>query len=541
LAFLRILREMLFLKQKNISKEFIIKSAAKKAHLDLELFEKDFKSEDILRKFQADLKEKNNWDVELFPTIVFQNPEGEWKKLEENNNYKEWENTLYSLYKGPFIKRKMSDTPLELLDKNKYLASVEIAVLLNEQIDVVEQELEVEFQKGNVIKEAYKHGLFWKKKSSSFNIAKKVNRKSTATIIGGGIAGLSTAINLKKIGFDTTVYEKSAQNRSNGLGFLILKNGIEAMNLMGLHSQLEKLGNHINHFIAYDSNKNVIFKKELSNFIALNRDDCIKMLQDALGAENIQYNKRFLHLAHDESGEAEGVFFTDGTYKKSDLIIGADGIYSGIRKTLFPDSQLEDVGYKEIVCITHSKELSSELTDTFIKVIDDGKSMGIIPFGKDKFIWFLQFDTKKYPLQNDHIDNKIDLVYNATEKWPEPFKSLVRTSDFSKAYLWNMKRMEALPKFHKDGVMLVGDAAHPLISFTSQGTNSAIEDSVVFSHYLSNEDSLIKMKKSFCTFSDSRQDIIKKYIKDGDELLSIFLSSTSSHDFKAPYSNGNIK
>lgn len=541
LSFLRIIREMLFLQKKDISQDNHLYTAAKIAGMDTSKFMEDFHSEKFRKKLQKHIAEKTKWNVTVFPSLIFINENGDWIKLEEPETYNEWQNALLSIAKTPIEKTEINATPLELVNRYNYLASTEIAVILEKEIAEIDAILNRDYQNGKVIKEHHSNGLFWRKKESVYSISKETNTTPKAIIIGGGIAGLSTAINLKKVGFKPYVFERSSANRSNGLGFLMLKNGMEAFNLMGLKSKIEKSGNVLNHFKAINPDGTELFLKGLDDFTALNRDHCIKTLIEELEVDEIKYDKVFSRIEYNNAGQAIGVHFSDGSYESGDIIVGTDGINSKVRQVLYPDFELQEVGYKEIVCMTHMPELSEELTDTFLKVQDKGKSMGIIPFGNGDFIWFLQFDNKLNTMTKYDQVSIQEFVMDSVGNWPDSFKKITKQSDFSKAYLWNIRRMDLLPAFHKSGVLLLGDAAHPLISFTSQGANSAIEDSVLLAHFLSDLNCIDQVQKSFEHFNDYRYQTIEGYIQEGDKLLEHFLNNSATKDFKAPFANGSFK
>ncbi len=539
LTFLRILREMLFLKKKDISQEYVIKHAVKIAGLDIKWFMRDFYSPKIRSKFQRDLQDKEKWDVREFPTLIFVNDIGEWEKVESAADYPTWEKALVKVSRQPIQKQVATYSTSYLLSQVDFLASKEIAVILNKSVKQVEQELEALYLKGEVIKETYSHSIFWRKKDSNFSIIRRVNSKSKAIIIGGGMAGLTTAINLKKIGFKAKVFERRPPDGRRGLGFLMLKNGIDALNLMGLGNKIKKIGNPINYFMAFDLQQNVIAERDLNDFLALRRGDCIEMLTSELEEEDIAYNKNFSHFEYNEKGEAVGVHFKDDTAEYGDLIIGADGVRSQVRRTLYPEYELEPVGYKEIVCMVDLPELQDNIRDTFFKLQDEDLAMGLVPFGHGKYVWFLQFKTSKHALNSNDTELKREFVLNAIKHFPPTFKQVADLSDFSQAYFWDIRRMKMLPKFHKNGIILIGDAAHPLISLTSQGANSAIEDSVLLSHFLSEYQSVEKMKKCFATFTDFRYKTIDGYTKEGDALLEQFLGEHSTDEYKAPFTHAD--
>jgi len=442
LSFLRILREMLFLKKKDISQEYVIKHAAKIAGLDMESFMRDFHSPQIRSKFQRDIQDKERWGVKQFPTLIFVNDAGEWEKVEHTEGYPAWERALEKISSHPVKKQAASYSASYLLSQVDFLASKEIAVILDRSIQQVEEELEGLYLEGKVIKESYAHSNFWRKKDLDFSIIRRINDSSKAIIIGGGMAGLTTAINLKKIGFKAKVFERRPHDGQRGLGFLMLKNGIDALNLMGLGNKIKKIGNPINYFMAFDLHQNVIGERELDDFLALRRGDCIEMLINELKTEDIEYNKTFSHFAYNENEEVIGVCFKDGTVEHGDLIIGADGMRSQVRRTLYPEYELESVGYKEIVCMVDLPELQDNIRDTFFKLQDDDLAMGLVPFGHGKYVWFLQFKTSKHALNSNDTDLKRDFVLKAIKHFPPTFRQVADLSDFSQAYFWDIRRNE---------------------------------------------------------------------------------------------------
>jgi 2-polyprenyl-6-methoxyphenol hydroxylase-like FAD-dependent oxidoreductase len=113
---------------------------------------------------------------------------------------------------------------------------------------------------------------------------------------------------------------------------------------------------------------------------------------------------------------------------------------------------------------------------------------------------------------------------------------VVEYSDPSKSILWIAKRMDLLPSFHTSNLVLAGDAAHPLIAFTSQGANSALEDVSCLLSLLSMQDEHQDVEEIFDLFYQSRKDQINYYIKEGDELVKDFFNLSNSEELKLPIS-----
>ena len=83
-------------------------------------------------------------------------------------------------------------------------------------------------------------------------------------------------------------------------------------------------------------------------------------------------------------------------------------------------------------------------------------------------------------------------------------------------------------------MVLVGDAAHPLLAFTSQGANSAIEDALCLASLLSEQKPEEKFENVFEDYYAKRKEFIQKYINVGDELVRDFLEMKTSDEFKIP-------
>jgi 2-polyprenyl-6-methoxyphenol hydroxylase-like FAD-dependent oxidoreductase len=64
----------------------------------------------------------------------------------------------------------------------------------------------------------------------------------------------------------------------------------------------------------------------------------------------------------------------------------------------------------------------------------------------------------------------------ARGEWGEPIAELIRRTDFELSYVWNTSDLDPLPSLHGANAVLIGDAAHPFLPFTSQGVNAALAD-----------------------------------------------------------------
>lgn len=94
--------------------------------------------------------------------------------------------------------------------------------------------------------------------------------------------------------------------------------------------------------------------------------------------------------------------------------------------------------------------------------------------------------------------------------------------------------MDLLPVFHYDKMVLAGDAAHPLLAFTSQGVNSAIEDAICLFTLLAKNKLKENPENIFKKYYNHRKKTIQKYISEGDELVHDFMTMSSTKNYKIP-------
>jgi 2-polyprenyl-6-methoxyphenol hydroxylase-like FAD-dependent oxidoreductase len=109
-------------------------------------------------------------------------------------------------------------------------------------------------------------------------------------------------------------------------------------------------------------------------------------------------------------------------------------------------------------------------------------------------------------------------------QWPQPLPELIELTDFSESHVWFTTDLDPLPSFHRGNVVLVGDAAHPLLPFTSQGVGSALQDALSLATHIGGQfDCPKKLEEGLRVFSDERLSCVTRFLQSGRELAERFL------------------
>jgi 2-polyprenyl-6-methoxyphenol hydroxylase-like FAD-dependent oxidoreductase/predicted DsbA family dithiol-disulfide isomerase len=541
-AMLRTLREMLFLQNKNIGEERHLITAAIHCNLNLPQFLDDYSNGLALADFNHDIAEKNNWKIEYFPTLVFVNQDGRvgigkipTLEVGFDELYADWEQIINALSPGMPEKKTAHLDVLALIKTHKKNTVRELEIISGYPRPVIKAALLKAYEVGTVICEKHHQADYWMSNDTPYRIQKNNFSVKRAAIIGAGVCGTYLAAMLKQGGLIPTVYERKKAKSSKGLGFLLLENGVEAMKVLGYNNKVLTVGNSINFFKSVRPDGSLIYSKPLENCIAFTREAFMGIFEDEIGEEHVVFDKNVLEVVSDESNKIQSITFEDGSEAISDIYFAVDGIASNIRTQLFKHHPYEKTHEHELVCFVEIPDLDVR-QDEFVKVVDgeQGKYIGLIPLGKGKYIWFLQFNGHKHPLPDTQPATIARFVSETVAMYPPVFQRIVAASDFNDAFLWKSHRMDLLPSFHHDNMVLAGDAAHPLLALTSQGANSALEDAAILVSLLSQQTPEQTLEDVFTQYYNSRKETIQYYIEEGDVLLQEFLNTAPKCTIRLP-------
>lgn len=305
-------------------------------------------------------------------------------------------------------------------------------------------------------------------------------------IIGGGIGGLCTAIGLQQNGFDVTVHEKVKKLGEVGAGLTLWSNAVKVLRALGVADTVINAGSKVNHSQIRASNGDMLYDARMGEMeaqygepvVAIHRAALHEILINALKPNTLKLQVGFSKFEQNKKDVT--VYFDNGESDTADLLIGADGIHSAVRKQMFPAIQLRYSGYTAWRGVVETKnEAALGLTSESWGV---GSRFGIVRVDKRRIYWFA---TSNQPAgEKSTGEQRKAKLLNLFKDWHDPIHYLL---DATPADLILQNDIHDIPPFASwstGQVTLLGDSAHPTTPNMGQGACMAIESAYVLSRSL---------------------------------------------------------
>ena len=307
-------------------------------------------------------------------------------------------------------------------------------------------------------------------------------------IIGGGIGGLTTAIALRKIGFDVNVYERADELKEVGSGISLWPNAVRSLNKIdpNVLARLTTRGRSLRRMLMNDANgeriKTLPLPADDCTGIAIHRAELQSSLAQSVPARSIRLNHTFSHL--EQRPNSVLLHFENGASAEADLVVACDGIHSDVRKSLGLKTKLSNRPYSVWRGVTNinpendARLLGLENDGDFSESYGRGARFGILRLGPGRIHWYAVANNSLLP-RNLPAAEALRKLFSG---WHAPVPQLIENAE--SAICTNVQdRLPTLP-WVVGRVAILGDAAHPISPNFGQGACLAIEDAVVLAAYL---------------------------------------------------------
>ncbi|MFY7998355.1 MAG: FAD-dependent monooxygenase [Candidatus Kapaibacteriota bacterium] len=297
-------------------------------------------------------------------------------------------------------------------------------------------------------------------------------------IAGGGIGGLTTVIALQQQGFEAHVYEAAQEIKAVGAGILLAPNAIEIFHRLGLKEEILRGGYPIKQGIVSDvqgRTLQVFTPSELSGnhhpTVPIQRSVLQTTLVSRLKAGTLHMGKVFATINDVQNQVA--VRFEDGSEAEGTVLIGADGIRSRVRTSLFGEVQYRYSGQTCWRGLTEyhlpEREKMYEMWGT-----KSGVRVGYAPVSEEK-VYFFATACK----EAGGIDTKGSIHATLRElydEFPPQVQQMLASTPEENILRNDIWDFAPIPSWHKGNTVLLGDAAHATTPNLGQGGCQAIED-----------------------------------------------------------------
>lgn len=316
----------------------------------------------------------------------------------------------------------------------------------------------------------------------------------TIGIVGAGIGGLVAAIALRRAGHDVIVFEQAKEFARVGADINLTPNAVRALDGLGVGEAARVTAARPSHRISrtYDTGEETS-RLEMADSaeqrygapqLTIHRADLLAALAEMVPAECVALGKRAKSIAPDDNGVS--LSFEDGTSARVGVLIGADGIHSAVRTAMFGAESPRFTGIVAYRAVVPAERVAAVPNlGAFTKWWGPNPQSQIVTFplnrGKDIFI-FATTPQDTWHLESWTAPGSVDELREQYVAYHPEARALLDACDtVLKTALYERDPMQA---WASGRMVLLGDAAHPMLPFMAQGAGMAIEDAVVLARHL---------------------------------------------------------
>ncbi len=316
-----------------------------------------------------------------------------------------------------------------------------------------------------------------------------------AVIVGGGIGGLATALSVADAGHRVVVLERAERFAEIGAGIQIAPNGIHALDALGVGPEVRQIAVQMDELRFMDgvTDRHVASlplteryqQKFGTPYLVVHRGELHRLLLDAcLNSSAITLRSSCPAVGYEQTTGTAAVVLQSGERVVGEVVIGADGIHSRIRRQLVGDGDPQVSGLVVYRTMVAMEEVPAQLRLPTSVTWWTGPERHLV----------------HYPIVGGRYLNLAGSRYTATR---EPIVGMPVSTEFvqsefavmgpttrrlialgSEWKAWALVDRDPVENWVDGRVALLGDAAHPMLHYAAQGACQALEDAVVLGRLL---------------------------------------------------------
>lgn len=351
-------------------------------------------------------------------------------------------------------------------------------------------------------------------------------------IVGAGLGGLSAAASLLKRGHRVRVYEQAARLGEVGAGVQISANASKVLREIGLEPELERIAVQPKafEFRRYDSGE-LLHRLPLGDahrqqhgapYFQVYRVDLHRMLVEAvrnLDADAIELNSRA--VAVKESANAVTVEFESRAAVHADLLIGADGIKSVVRRQVLGADKPEFTGQVAWRLTIPIDRIAPGLRPDVVSTVWCGPrnhaTMYYICSGSLlNFAGCVERPWEEESWITRRPWTELDEDYAG---WHPMVRAVIEAADKDQCFRWALNNRAPVTRWATARTALLGDAVHPTLPYMAQGAALAIEDAAVLARAVSADQPLAQALK---TYESHRAQRAARVVRESTEMGELY-------------------
>jgi salicylate hydroxylase len=313
-------------------------------------------------------------------------------------------------------------------------------------------------------------------------------------IAGGGIGGLATAMGLAQKGFRSLVLERSAQLGEIGAGIQLGPNAFHAFDYLGVGDEARKMAVYVEALRLMDAMtaETIVtipldepFRKRFGNpYAVIHRGDLHRVFLNACEAHPlVELRTSSEVLGYKKNGETVTVELGNGSKIEGRALVGADGLYSKVRKQDVGDGAPRVTGHTTYRSVIPTEKMPEELRWN-AATLWAGPKCHIVHYPLSGWKLFnlvvTYHNDAPEPVSGKPVE-KEEVMKGFRHVAPLAQKIIEHGTDWK---LWVLCDREPVLNWTDGNVALLGDAAHPTLQYMAQGACMAMEDAVCLAHEL---------------------------------------------------------
>jgi 2-polyprenyl-6-methoxyphenol hydroxylase-like FAD-dependent oxidoreductase len=295
-------------------------------------------------------------------------------------------------------------------------------------------------------------------------------------VVGAGIGGLAAAHALNREGHEVTVFERAPELRTSGAALTLWSNGTGVLADLGVST--DGLGAPVDALEQRTFDGRVLLRLDVARAearygypnISMPRRGLVQRLASVLPDGMIVFDRACTGIEQDAEGVR--VSFADGTTARGDLLVGADGYRSVVRKHVWGSDPLRPSGWATWQGLSRV-DLEVTTSRRGLMILGPEGFCGLLPAGDGLLQWW--FDLRQ-GADEPRPDSPVAMVRKQFGHWSSPVGELLDAVADEDVEFFAHYRHKVPRVWSKGRATVLGDAAHTMPPTVAQGGNQALED-----------------------------------------------------------------